>query len=101
MQRFGSEVRHLSARKADDDRFTVAPIEAADAFAAAHHIAEIAARRRYEDAGEVGYLQFEGTDGWYRAAIGVQQRSDDGITTRGVSVLIHVWPVEEALEFFV
>jgi hypothetical protein len=93
MQKFNSEVVHHSTRPADDDRFTVVPIEAADAISAARRIAEIAARRRYEDAGEVGYLSPQAAPGWYRAAIGTQQRSDDGIATRGVTISIHVWPV--------
>jgi hypothetical protein len=95
MQKFNSDVVHHSTRPADDDRFTVVPIEAADAISAARRIAEIAARRRYEDAGEVGYLSPTARGaGWYRAAIGVQRRSDDGIATRGVTISIHVWPVE-------
>jgi hypothetical protein len=92
MQRFHSEVVHHSTRPADDDRFTVVPIEAADAISAARRIAEIAARRRYEDAGCVGFLSPQAAPGWYRAAIGEQRRSDDGITTRGVTISIHVWP---------
>ena len=60
MQRFHSEVQTLSAKKADDDRFTVVPIEAADAMSAAQRIAEIAARRRYDDDGCVGYIQTVG-----------------------------------------
>jgi hypothetical protein len=56
MQRYHSEIITLSAKKADDDRFTVVPIEAADAMSAAQRIAEIAARRRYSDDGSVGYV---------------------------------------------
>jgi hypothetical protein len=95
MQRFHSEVVTLTTRAADDDRFTVVPIEAADAPSAARRIAESAARRRYDDDGSVGYLAWDGTDGWYRATIGVQHPSQDGIVLKGVSILIHVWPAGE------
>jgi hypothetical protein len=94
MQRFHSEVVTLSTRKADDDRFTVVPIEAADAMSAAQRIAEIAARRRYSDDGSVGYLTSDAVSGWYRATIGVQQRSHDGIALKGVTISIHVWPTD-------
>jgi hypothetical protein len=94
MQRYHSEIITLSAKKADDDRFTVVPIEAADAMSAAQRIAEIAARRRYSDDGSVGYVSPSATTGWYRAAIGVQQRSHDGIALKGVTISIHVWPTD-------
>ena len=94
MQKFHSEVKTLTARPADADHFTVVPIEAADAPSAARRIAEIAARRRYEDDGSVGYLSWDGTGGYYRATIGVQYPSHDGITLRGVTISIHVWPTD-------
>jgi hypothetical protein len=94
MQRFHSEVTTLTTRAADADHFTVVPIEAADAMSAAQRIAEIAARRRFEDDGSVGFLRWDGTDGWYRATIGVQHPSNDGIVLKGVSILIHVWPTD-------
>ena len=94
MRRYHSEVQTLTTRAANDDRFTVVPIEAADAISAARRIAEIAARRRFEDDGSVGYLAWEGNDGWYRATIGVQHPSNDGIVLKGVSILIHVWPTD-------
>jgi hypothetical protein len=94
MQRFNSEVQALTTRPADADHFSVVPIEAADAISAARRIAEIAARRLYEDAGEVGFLSPQAAPGWYRAAIGEQRRSDDGITTRGMTISIHVWPTD-------
>jgi hypothetical protein len=92
MQRFNSSVVTLSARRADEDRFSVVPIEAADAMSAAQRIAEIATRRRYD--GSVGYVSPAEGVGRYRAAIGVQYPSDDGITLKGVTVEIHVWPTE-------
>jgi hypothetical protein len=100
MQRFHSEVVTLSARKADDDRFTVVPIEAADAMSAAQRIAEIAARRRYSDDGSVGYVQpvqwsAANADAWYRATIGIQHPANDGIVLKGVTISIHVWPAGE------
>jgi hypothetical protein len=94
MQRFHSEIVTLSAQKADDDRFSVVPIEAADAMGAAKRIAEIAARRRYQENGSVGYVSPAEGVGRYRAAIGVQYPSESGITLRGVTISIHVWPVE-------
>jgi hypothetical protein len=94
MQRFHSEVKTLTTRPADADHFTVVPIEAADAPSAARRIAEIAARRRYDDDGSVGYLSWDGTGGYYRASIGVQHKSHDGITLKGVTISIHVWPTD-------
>ena len=94
MQRFHSEVVHHSTRPADDDRFTVVPIEAADAISAAQRIAEIAARRRYSDDGSVGYVSPAEAVGRYRAAIGVQYPSADGIVLKGVTISIHVWPTD-------
>jgi hypothetical protein len=92
MQRFHSEVVTLSAQRADEDRFTVVPLMAADAMSAAQRIAEIATRRRYQENGSVGYVSPAEGVGRYRAAIGVQYPSDDGIMLRGVTVEIHVWP---------
>ena len=86
--RYAADVVHHSARPADDDRFCTVPIEAA------RKVASIAAARRYEAAGEVGFLSPQAAPGWYRAAIGTQQRSDDGISTRGVTISIHVWTVD-------
>jgi hypothetical protein len=102
MQRFHSEVVTLSARKADDDRFSVVPIEAADAISAARRIAEIAARRRFEGDGCVGYLSPDSAEvvmgdhshEWYRATIGVQHPANDGIVLKGVTISIHVWPTD-------
>ena len=94
MQRFHSEIVTLSAQKADDDRFSVVPIEAADAMSAAKRIAEIAARRRYQENGSVGYVSPAESVGRYRAAIGVQYPSDDGIVLKGVTISIHVWPTD-------
>jgi hypothetical protein len=92
--RYAADVIHHSVRPADDDRFCTVPIEAANAIEAARKVAAIAATRRYEDGGEVGFLSPQAAAGWYRAAIGTQQRSDDGITTRGVTISIHVWTVD-------
>ena len=94
MQSFNSEVVTLAARRVDEDRFSVVPIEAADAMSAAQRIAEIATRRRYAENGSVGYVSPAEGVGRYRAAIGVQYPSDDGITLKGVTVEIRVWPVE-------
>jgi hypothetical protein len=99
MQRYHSEVQTLTTRAADDDRFTVVPIDALDAISAARRVAELAARRRYGDGGSVGYVSpaafvHNMQDGFYRAAIGVQQRSHDGIVLKGVTISIHVWPTD-------
>jgi hypothetical protein len=99
MQRYHSEVQTLSTRAADDDRFSVVPIEAADAISAARRIAEIAARRRYGDDGSVGYVSPAALvqnmqDGFYRATIGVQHPANDGVVLKGVTISIHVWPTD-------
>jgi hypothetical protein len=94
MQRFHSEVQTLTSRAADRDHFTVVPIEATDAISAARRIAEIAARRRYSEDGSVGFLSPAEGAGQYRAAIGVQYPSDDGIVLKGVTIAIHVWPTD-------
>lgn len=93
--RYAADVVHHSVRQGDDDRFTVVPIEATDAADAARKTAEIAAARRYEDAGTVGFIAATSRgDGWFRAVIGEQRPSGDGIAVRGVSITIHVWPVD-------
>lgn len=92
--RFAADVVHQTVRPESDDRFTVVPVEGASAIDAARRVAEIAAVRRYEEDGSVGYLSPTTTEGWFRAAIGVQRRSDDGIATHGVTISIHVWPVD-------
>lgn len=92
--RFAADVVHQTVRPESDDRFTVIPVEAASAIDAARKASEIAATRRYEEGGEVGYLSPQAAAGWYRAAIGVQRRSGDGIATHGVTISIHVWPVD-------
>ena len=92
--RFAADVVHQTVRPESDDRFTVVPVEGASAIDAARRVAEIAAVRRYEEGGSVGYLSPTTTEGWFRAAIGVQRRSDDGIATHGVTISIHVWPVD-------
>jgi hypothetical protein len=91
--KFAADVAHQSVRRADEDHFTVVPVEAATLADAARKVAEIAAVRRFED-GNVGFLSPTSTMGYFRASIGVQKRSDDGITLAGVTITIHVWPVE-------
>ena len=97
MQRFSSHVvtqtTGYDAALAPDP-FEVVPIEAADAISAARRIAEIATRRRYQKNGSVGYVSPAEGVGRYRAAIGVQYPSADGIVLKGVTISIHVWPVE-------
>ena len=92
--KFAADVVHQSTRRHDEDRFCVVPIEAASAADAARKVAEIAAVRRYEEDGSVGYLSPTETEGWFRATIGEQKRSHDGITLAGVTITIHVWPVD-------
>jgi hypothetical protein len=92
--RFAADVVHQSTRPGGDDRFTVVPVVAATLEEAAHKVAEIAAARRFEEVGTVGYFQATPTLGWFRAAIGEQRRSSDGIGLKGVTITIHVWPVE-------
>lgn len=92
--RFAADVVHQTARRGNSDRFCTVPIEAATPIEAARKVAAMAATRRFEDAGVVGFLSPASPDGWFRAAIGEQKRSADGIATRGVTILIHVWPVD-------
>lgn len=92
--RYAADVSHHSVRPHDDDRFCVVPIEAANEIEAARAVAEIAAARRYEETGSVSYLSPAMGDGWFRASIGEQKRSADGIALHGVTISIHVWPVE-------
>ena len=92
--RYAADVVHQSVRPHDDDRFTVVPVEAGTELEAARRVAEIAAVRRYEEDGSVGYVSPGLGDGWYRASVGVQQRSHDGIALHGVTISIHVWTVD-------
>jgi hypothetical protein len=94
MQRFSSQVLTQTAKAADSDRFEVVPIEAADAMSAARRIADIAARRRYQENGSVGYVSPGADEGFFLAAIGVQYPCETGITLKGVTILIHVWPTD-------
>ena len=92
--RYAADVVHHSVRPHDDDRFSVVPVEGSNAAEAARTVAEIAATRRYEETGCVGYVSPTGDPNFFRASIGEQRRSHDGITLRGVTISIHVWPVE-------
>jgi hypothetical protein len=92
--KFAADVVHQSARPNGGDRFTVVPVMAATMEEAARKVAEIAAARRFEEMGNVGYLQATPTLGWFRAAIGQQRKSADGITLSGVTIIIHVWAAE-------
>jgi hypothetical protein len=93
--RYGADVVHLTARSQDDDRFSVVPVEARDPAAAARAVAHIAAERKYEEGATVGFINEAGKSGtraMFRAHIGRQFRSDDGIVTKGVSISIAIWP---------
>ena len=92
--RYGADVAHQSVRPQDDDRFTVASVEAGDEFEAVRKVAQIAALRRYDEDGSVGFLERAHGEGRYLATIGVQERSADGIALRGVTISIHVWVVD-------
>lgn len=92
--RYAADVAHHSVRQGDDDRFAVVPIEAGDEMDAARKVAEIAAARRWEDSGCVGYVSPAGGHDLFRAAIGEQTPSHDGIALHGVTISIHVWAVE-------
>ena len=100
--RYAASVAHHSARRAEEDRFNVASVEAVSAIEAARKVAEIAAVRRYDEDGSVGYVVSPSPDGetidvdeyFFLAAIGTQQRSADGITLAGVTISIHVWLVD-------
>ena len=92
--RYAADVVHQSVRPGSDDRFTVVPIEAGTEIDAARKVAEIAAIRRYDEDGNVGYVSDTSRDGWYLAAIGEQRPSADGITLAGVALSIHVWSVD-------
>ena len=93
--RYAADVVHQSARADEADPFSVVPVEAATEIEAARKTAEIAAARRYEEQGSVGFLAPSSRgDGWFRASIGQQRRSADGIALRGVTITIHVWPVD-------
>ena len=92
--RYAADVVHQSVRPQDDDRFCVIPIEVGTESEAARKVAEIAAARRYEEDGSVGYVSPTMGDGWFRASIGVQQWSGDGITLVGTTISIHVWTVD-------
>ena len=93
VMQFRADVRHYSTSPLNDDPFSVSPIEAGDEMEAARRVAEIAAVRRYEEAGCVGFLS-QSNDGLFRASIGRQERSRDGIALHGVTISIHVWPLD-------
>lgn len=92
--RFAADVVHQSASPHDEDRFCVVPVEGVNAMEAARRAAEIAAARRYEENGCAGFVAPASREGWFRATIGEQKRSDDGIALAGATISIHVWPVD-------
>lgn len=92
--RYAADVVHYSISPAHDDRFSVVPVEGANAADAARKVAEIAAARKYEETGSVGYVSPTGDPSFFRASIGEQRRSQQGIALYGVTISIHVWPVE-------
>jgi hypothetical protein len=92
--KYVADVVHLTARPQDDDRFSVVPIEARDDWAAARAVAHIAAERKFGELGTVGFINGAGSSGtrsMFRAHIGVQERCETGLVTRGVSVSIAVY----------
>ena len=92
--RYAADVVHQSTSVYTQDAFTVVPVEAENEMGAARKVAEIAAARRYEELGCVGYVSPTGDSRFFRAAIGEQMKSSGGIALRGVTISIHVWPVE-------
>ena len=93
--KYTADVVHLTARPQDDDRFSVTPVEARDEAAAARAVAHIAAERKYEELGTVGFINEAGRSGtraMFRAHIGVQYQSETGIVTKGVSISIALYP---------
>lgn len=94
MTKFAADIHHQSARCGEADPFSVFPLEAAHPMEAARRAAEVAATRRYEKKGCVGFLTAADREGWYRASIGQQEQSHDGIALRGVTISIHVWPMD-------
>jgi hypothetical protein len=97
MERFHSEVVHLSTSPKDDDRFTVVPIEASGAMEAARRIAEIAARRRYGEQGFVGGVWTTENDDRFLASIGDYHLEGTNGVTVGVTIAIRVWPAGNPL----
>ena len=101
--RYAADVVHLTARPQDDDRFCIVAVEGANAAEAARKVAEIAAVRKYEELGCVGFLtrasdhdlyRRDASGDLFRASIGEQRKSEGGIALDGVTIAIHVWPVE-------
>lgn len=92
--RYAADVAHYSPRKGNEDFFSVVPVEGQNAMEAARRVAEIAAARRYMEDGCVGFLSQTGDGQFFRASIGVQRPSREGVSLHGVTISIHVWPVE-------
>lgn len=91
--RYSAYVTHHSTKPNDGDEFSVVPIEASDAFAAARRIAEIAARRRYNDEGQVAYIQRR-DDNSFLANIGTFEFHQCNGVTRGCAITIRLRAVE-------
>ena len=87
--RFSADVVHQSVRPADDDRFNTAPMEAADEWEAARRVADLAARRRYGDEGQSGFITRVGAYR-FRATIGDYYLREGQAVTVGVTVAIHI-----------
>jgi hypothetical protein len=87
--RYAAHVTHHSTKPNDGDEFTVVPIEASDELAAARRIAEIAARRRFQDEGAVAYVHRR-SDNVFLATIGVFKLSASNGVTHGCAISIRL-----------
>ena len=90
--KFNAHIVHLTVRAADNDRVEFAGVEATDEFDAARKVAEWAAKRKYGDEGEAGWLSRDVLGG-FLSCIGVGHHTQGGHILAGVTIEIQLTPV--------
>jgi hypothetical protein len=94
MMKFTADVVHQAPRPHEEDRFCTVPVEGDNAMQVAQRVAELAARRRYGDDGETGYVVRINAN-TFAAAIGTQSIVDGQAKLDGVTIKITLTPDDE------
>jgi hypothetical protein len=89
MLKMNADVKHLSARQREDDRFCTVPVEGESTWDIARTVADIAARRRYGDDGISGFVMQTDTR-HFNAVIGKYRFDTGKAILDGVTIAIHL-----------
>lgn len=96
--RFTAEVIHQCPRPHEDDRFSTVPLIGDSAMEIAMRVAEAAARRRYGDEGETGYVVRINAD-TFASAIGKSAIVEGQHKLDGVTIKITLCPDDDAAQW--